>query len=408
MYTSKTKGGKCVHFNWYLENKVVEIEGEEGQRHEYQIGEIQGILNMLAKEFGEIKFPLANDVVKLRHILNALEQKFGKTIPLESDVVKLAHDAKYMGLGVAILLKKYLSGDGSSRNRKIHHAQGASYLGVVLEEAGYFFWNERKNGIEWKLIDNDFTEETLTSRLSRHSSAKRGRDRKSETGKTVDRPTIQRSPTSSERLGDKRQAPMQSVDAPTIVTIPLTKAQIDAAIPRVAEGLRKYLWLQQHRDASDLRFNADYQRRFNHFYKVHGGKNWQKHFYGLLEGNKGKPVQFGEILTALYRATNRYEASFASKLVATIDPNMPVIDSIVLGNLGLKLPPYKSSDRALRIQQLHAKLLSSFKFFLESENGKDLVSAFREAYPDADISEIKMLDLVLWQTRPKREQHPRH
>jgi len=187
------------------------------------------------------------------------------------------------------------------------------------------------------------------------------------------------------------------------MTITLTKAQIDAAIPRVAEGLRKYLWLQGHRDSGDLRLDVKYQRQFNHFYRVRGGKAWQKYFYALLESKKGNHVEFAEILDALHRSTNRYEASFASKLLATIDPNMPVIDSIVLRNLRLRLPPATSSDRLARIRQLHTNLLSLLQLFLATANGRYLVSRFRAAYPNAAISETKMLDLVLWQTREKRE-----
>lgn len=190
------------------------------------------------------------------------------------------------------------------------------------------------------------------------------------------------------------------------MTIRLTKAQIDTALPAVATGLNKYLWLQTNRDASDLRSNPLYKRRFNHFYKVRRGKEWQDHFYRLLETKKGKRACFSEVLNAMYLATNRYEASFASKLLATVEPSMPVIDSIVLRNLNLRLPASNSKDRAARICQLHTTLLAYFNKFLSMEKGKYLVQRFRETYPDADVTEIKMLDLVLWQTRPSRSVNP--
>ena len=190
------------------------------------------------------------------------------------------------------------------------------------------------------------------------------------------------------------------------MTIHLTKAQIGAALPAVATGLNKYLWLQANRDASDLRLNLLYRRRFNHFYKVRRGKEWQDHFYGLLEAKKGKRASFSEVFDALQQATDRYEASFASKLLATIDPSMPVIDSIVLHNLNLRLPTSNSKNRAARICQLHAMLIAYFNEFLSMENGKYLVQCFRKTYPGADVTEIKMLDLVLWQTRPNRSVGP--
>src|SRR5439155_1069029 len=50
---------------------------------------------------------------------------------------------------------------------------------------------------------------------------------------------------------------------------------------------------------------------------------------GLLERRKRQPASFGSVLRELHEATGRFEASFASKLVATIRPDTPVIDSVV-------------------------------------------------------------------------------
>jgi hypothetical protein len=187
-----------------------------------------------------------------------------------------------------------------------------------------------------------------------------------------------------------------------MTAIPLTKSEIDLAIPRVADGLTKYAWLQRNRDMSDLCRNPEYQKRFNNFYRLRRNKPWRDRFYELLENVKGTHPGFGEILEELRRATNCYEASFASKLLATVDENMPVIDSVVLRNLKLRLPPPTSRHRSARIEQLHADLLSEFRRFLATDDGRYLVSKFRAAYPGQAISEIKMLDLVLWQTRKDR------
>jgi hypothetical protein len=182
--------------------------------------------------------------------------------------------------------------------------------------------------------------------------------------------------------------------------ISLTRVQIDAAIPRVKEGLEKYLWLQRNRDAVDVRVNAEYQRKFNRFYRVRRGSTWQGHFYALLQARKRHCVTFRDVLNAIYKATNRYEASFASKLVATIDPTMPVIDSVVLRNLGLRLPPAGAANRLSLIEALHNELATRFSEYLKTPDGRYLVDKFRKTYPSANITEVKMLDLVLWQTRP--------
>ncbi len=44
-------------------------------------------------------------------------------------------------------------------------------------------------------------------------------------------------------------------------------------------------------------------------------------------------MEYIEILSEIFKNTGRVEASFASKLYATLYPDYPFIDSIVLNNL---------------------------------------------------------------------------
>ena len=180
----------------------------------------------------------------------------------------------------------------------------------------------------------------------------------------------------------------------------LTAQQIDAAIPKVAEGLDKYLWIQS-RVAGGEGFHEDreFRRRYNHFYRIRRAVAWQNVFYGLMARAKREHLQFPEVLDSLRQATGRYEASFASKLFATLDPTAPVIDSVVLRNLCLRIPYASAPDRVAQICSLHNRLASLFAAFLATEAGRYLVTKFRYAYPSATVTEEKMLDLVLWQTR---------
>ena len=115
-----THGGlKAKRFDWVLLNEFVKIENENGRQVEFSLSEILAILNWLTEKFGNGWFPLANNVEKL------------------------GHNEEADGLGVAILRQ-------SPKN--ISHAQGSSYLGVVLEHAGILEWNNKPRGIEWRII----------------------------------------------------------------------------------------------------------------------------------------------------------------------------------------------------------------------------------------------------------------
>ena len=181
--------------------------------------------------------------------------------------------------------------------------------------------------------------------------------------------------------------------------ISLSQKQIDNAIPKVKIGLEKYLWLQNEINKRNVSLDRDFQKRFNAFYRVRRNKDWQKDFYTIMELNKDKEVSLEDVLINLYKKVGRIEASFASKLVATINTKSPIIDKVVFNNLGLKLPAVNTKDRNLIIIQQYNHLIEEFSVFLKTQNGKYLTEQFIKNYPQAEISEVKMLDLILWQTR---------
>lgn len=179
----------------------------------------------------------------------------------------------------------------------------------------------------------------------------------------------------------------------------LTKAQIDAALPRISVGLAKYTWLQSELPGRDVSRDIEYQKRFGGFYRVRRNAAWRNAYFQILEQAKSGPISFEAALGSIHAATGRVEASFASKLIATLDPSQPVIDSVVLRNLGLRLPTQAVSDRFARVGSVHQQLAELYSKYLASELGCDLVAQFRRAYPIAQITEVKMLDFVLWQSR---------
>lgn len=184
--------------------------------------------------------------------------------------------------------------------------------------------------------------------------------------------------------------------------IRLTQDQIRQTIacPELRTGLAKYLVIQSHIAAPEpIATNAEFRRRFNGFYRVRRGEPWQAGFYSLMDRACREPLSFSEILHALSTETGRCEASFASKLHATVNPDWPVIDSVVLGNVDARLPWPWASDRMARIERLYHDLAECFRQYLHGPDGQFLVAEFRKAHPGHPITATKMLDLVLWQSR---------
>jgi hypothetical protein len=168
----------------------------------------------------------------------------------------------------------------------------------------------------------------------------------------------------------------------------------------VSVGLGKYCQLQAALAATDVAHDRAFQTGFNGFYRVRRNANWQSAFYTLFQQEKSEQQSFACVLRALHTATGRVEASFATKLVASIDPDQPVLDSFVLKNLGLRLSRAGSIDaRMVRIVELHESVRQIYIDYLDTDMGRYLTARFEQTYPDRHLTRVKMLDLILWQAR---------
>lgn len=182
--------------------------------------------------------------------------------------------------------------------------------------------------------------------------------------------------------------------------IQVSRDMVERALPKVAVPLRKYAWLQRELGGRDVSSDPEYRKRFSGFYRVRRAAAWKDAYFRILEREKAGAPTLPDALVELHAATGRVEASFASKLVATVDPRYPVIDSIVLGNLGLSLRFHGDLEARVRqIASVHERMVLEFADALASAEGRHLVARFRETYPDAQVTDVKKLDLVLWQTR---------
>ncbi|MDB5313283.1 MAG: hypothetical protein JWO38_7485 [Gemmataceae bacterium] len=197
---------------------------------------------------------------------------------------------------------------------------------------------------------------------------------------------------------------VSKVSAPEANVIQLDEVAIEQALPLVSVGLEKYCRLQAALATTDVAQDRGFQRGFNAFYRIRRNADWQSTFYTLFQREKSGPQPFAEVLRTLHDATGRVEASFASKLTASVDPSRPVVDAFVLKNLGLRLPRNGAIEaRLAQIAEQYDHIGRVFAEFLDTEMGRYLTTRFKELYPGQPVTPVKMLDLVLWQTRQVAE-----
>ncbi|MBC8213849.1 MAG: hypothetical protein ISR90_02720 [Candidatus Marinimicrobia bacterium] len=172
------------------------------------------------------------------------------------------------------------------------------------------------------------------------------------------------------------------------------------AIHKIEPGLKKYKTIMDNFYEVDVSQDIEFQRKFNGFYRIRQRpKDFYQTYYSLLEECKTKPLEFNEILITLNEKLGRIEASFSSKLLATINTSMPIWDVFVLENLKLKKPAQYSKTRIEDTVKLYNRIFCWYKNMTISSEGIQMLEIFENEYPESGISDIKKIDFILWQIR---------
>lgn len=165
----------------------------------------------------------------------------------------------------------------------------------------------------------------------------------------------------------------------------------------IKRGVGKYHLIMKKYRKVNVSKDKDFQRLYNGFYKVRRGKDWCSHYYQILEDLKTKDLSFEYILRALQKRTGNLEASFSSKMCATRNPNLPIIDSRVLECMNMALPGHAEDERIEKTVQLYNGLIKRYGDLLSDGDGEKYIKLFDEICPDTEITKVKKMDFILWQ-----------
>ncbi len=183
-------------------------------------------------------------------------------------------------------------------------------------------------------------------------------------------------------------------------------ANINSILNRITiSKLNAYAYTQNQLHLVNVSNDQNYQRTFNGFYRVRLPITAAyATYYALIEQNKNNQnPSLQLILDTLFNATGRVETSFGSKLLATVNPNVAPLDSVVLGYLGLRLPTssgQSSNARILQCVNVHNNLVMCMNTLITLPQFQTLRSQFQNRFPGYHFTDVKILDLLLWQYRP--------
>lgn len=170
-------------------------------------------------------------------------------------------------------------------------------------------------------------------------------------------------------------------------------------------GLKTYEEIQDTFNQVDVSTDEDFQKKFNGFYKVRRDDNWRKYYYDLFEKVKKDPNKqtFEYILKSIYQGTGKFEPSFSSKMLATLNPDHTIWDQYVLKNTGIKAPSKKGKDINSYVNSLvdtYKDIEDWYTAYLKTPNGKNCIMVFDKKFPNYNkINDVKKIDFLLWAKR---------
>ena len=148
-----------------------------------------------------------------------------------------------------------------------------------------------------------------------------------------------------------------------------------------------------------------FQHAFNVFYRVRRNAEWRKCYYKLFEWAKKEHYSFEDVIGCLYVETGNIEASFSSKMIATIDPDKPIWDQYVLQNLGLELKGKNPRERVENAILIYDQIEIWYKDYLSTEEARKNIEEFDRWLPSYSwIPEIKKIDYLLWSKREEKSE----
>lgn len=172
-------------------------------------------------------------------------------------------------------------------------------------------------------------------------------------------------------------------------------------IEKIHIGIKKYQFLRQRLYETDVSAERDFQRAFNGFFRMgRRTEGYYRDYYCYLQQHKESGIDFAKALTYLYERHSRLEMSFVSKMVAMVNPTLPIWDSVVTkGHFGIVAPYANVKDRLQKGIEKYEQYCRSYSTYMQTAEAKAKIKEFDKLFPNTKITDVKKLDFMLWQER---------
>lgn len=170
-------------------------------------------------------------------------------------------------------------------------------------------------------------------------------------------------------------------------------------------GFQKYQTIMESVQTVDVSTDDSFQTLFNDYYEVRRNAEWRNGYYHYFQEIKSShDITFDAIIDYLYNTlkTNQgrqhpVEASFSSKMLATINPDMPILDSQVLTNMGLSIIGKTPEEKLLCAKNVYAEICKRYRTYVGTQDCCNVISLFDNYFPNClTMSDVRKVDWFLW------------
>ncbi len=185
----------------------------------------------------------------------------------------------------------------------------------------------------------------------------------------------------------------------------MAKFKNDVNWKRIEKGLEQYKEIMTLFKCSNNIYKDEvFQKKYKTFYKLNAarrGDDFYNSYFKILKKAKNEGgIEIKYVLERLHHVENKKELSFASKLLATVNPKLPIWDKNVrfrineIGDIKLK-NTYSSIEDCVKA---YNSLITWYDNFMKTSDAKQMIFEFDAHFPNQKITSIKKIDFIFWQT----------
>lgn len=209
------------------------------------------------------------------------------------------------------------------------------------------------------------------------------------------------------RAGRKTRSfrqPVCGAEETTMITegkmVDFTRVKDILEMPMTAEVLRRYKYVFGTLYNTDVSDDYTFQTAFCDFFRPIQGfsEKFKTKFFRYLEDMKDMDsVSFRDALEKLYEIENKHEMAAASILVNCVNPRNPAWNKIIASAYFGMDEPSQEEASLEKCSKLYEDFSDQLYVYMNSPEGSTLIKAFDLKFPNAEISNVSKVAIILWQ-----------